>query len=627
MVRYLLFLAFLFFAGLANASDVIGLKITAFGIEGAYRQQQGVVLLRVGARNNSAQPRTATIRVYQANMNAFARPAWFSYAQTVTLPPGDARVLDVPLRLANAQNSILYAEAIDGAGIPLGHAAQIIGHPTEGKLIGLICASDEVCKTVREKILFSGTAEEQTRKAQDLRLIQMRQIPPHWWAYAPMDTIVLAAPTSGFQHEELDGLEAFVLQGGRLVLAEKEIGNSASSWPSFAGTPTPGTKATLTPFGSGTLVKVPSVDGTEFSNFFRPYGFAASTPRDLVKQFELYRELVFAQPQADIVSWLQARTATHFRFPGPLKLILWMTAYLILMIVVSFLLPRRFGKPELAWLIIPALAILFSAILYKVSAQNRPTQYRLEESRYYQLDGNDTLAIAMSELQVSSPHKGAIRLAVPGEFVFKPPLTYAGYGPTDSFEPGLEGVSGGEIALGESWETNIFLRVWSSKSLSFEFTRRFPGSVSQSDHSHLVNSTGVDFEEAMVVTKDTVYLLGTFPAGATVDLGKARQIAYREAAGHKGEILRTPPFAFDRSKQQESDEEAAAEESVETLSDATSLVNLVRGWPRDGDRVFSQTKAVFFGKGKDVTRAAQLESVAAQQKSTALYGVTYRDWK
>jgi len=42
-------------------------------------------------------------------------------------------------------------------------------------------------------------------------------------AYVPLDTLVLAAPTSGFSREELDGLEAFVLKGGRLVVAEKEL--------------------------------------------------------------------------------------------------------------------------------------------------------------------------------------------------------------------------------------------------------------------------------------------------------------------------------------------------------------------------------------------------------------------
>jgi len=137
--------AFLFFATTAQSSDSIALKITAFGIEGTYWEHQSVALVRVEIRNNTGQDKTVTIRVYEANMNAFARPARYSYVEAIRLPAGGNRVLDVPLHLANnASNSVLYAEALDEAGMPVGHAAQILRRPTEGKVIGLVCASDEL---------------------------------------------------------------------------------------------------------------------------------------------------------------------------------------------------------------------------------------------------------------------------------------------------------------------------------------------------------------------------------------------------------------------------------------------------------------------------------------------------
>jgi len=317
---------------------------------------------------------------------------------------------------------------------------------------------------------------------------------------------------------------------------------------------------------------------------------------------------------------MQRRTASRFRFPGPLKLILFMASYLLAMIVVSFLLPRRFGKPELAWLTIPILSILFAIILYKVSAKNRPTEYYLEESRYYQMDGTSTLALAESELQISSPRKGTVRLVLPGTFLYKPPDAYA----VDSFVADRAESKAGEITLGESWATNVFMRVWSWKSVSFEFVHRFPGSVAQTDHTHLVNSTGVNLDEAMVVTKGTVYLLGALPAGATADLEKARQIPYTDASGHKG--ISAPPFAYGQQTQALPFSEFGEETAVQQ-TDSFSLEDIVRDWPKDSDRVFFQTKAVFFGKGKDVTDAARLENLPSHQKSSALYCVTYRDWK
>jgi len=620
--------AFLFFATTVHSSDSIGLKITAFGIEGAYGERQGVALVQLEIRNNTGKDKAVTIRVYEANMNAFARPARYSYVEAIKLPASGDRVLDVPLHLANnVSNSVLYAEALDQAGMPVGHAAQILKRPTEGKVIGLVCASDELCKRMRESILLSGTAEEQTRKSQDLRLIQLRKIPPHWWAYVPLDTLVLAAPTSGFSREELDGLEAFVLKGGRLVVAEKEIGVRGGVLPFYVTGAVASAKTTLAPYGDGTLVRISSVTSPEFTNYFRPYGFAISTPKELTKQFETYREANLAEPaEAWFVSWLQRRTATRFVFPGPLKLIAWMASYLCIMIVVSFLVPRRLGRPELAWLTIPILAIMFAAILYKVSAQNRPTEYGLDEARYYRLDGVSRLAIGESQLQVSAPRKGSVRVTVPGEFVYFAPQ---GYGESAYGTASANSV-GSEITLGESWESDVFLRVWSSTNLSFEFTHRFPGTVVQVDDTHLSNATGVNFEDAILVTQEAVYLLGPFATGTAVDLAKAKKIPYGQATGYSGErfeLLNTPPFAIGQGSHSSPERDFPNGAWTGAEGGATTLEDIVRGWPIDGSRVFAQTKAVFFGRGTDAIRTASLKDTAARQKSTAIYSVTYREWK
>ncbi|HJZ65508.1 MAG TPA: DUF4350 domain-containing protein [Candidatus Acidoferrum sp.] len=631
MRRLISLIPFFLVAATANATDAIGLKITRFGIEDAYRQQQGVVWLQIEAQNNGAQTQSALIRAFEADLDAFARPTTYSYSVRVKLSPSEKQTIDIPLRLANNErNTVLYAEAISESGLPLGHAARRLPHQTDGKLVGLLCASEAICKSIRQTVLLSGTAEEQTRKSQGLRLIQLQRVPTIWWAYTGIDTIVIAAQASNFSKEETDALEAFALRGGRLVLAEKEMGGFRTAGAPFASTSSLATDGLLTPAGWGTLARVASISSADFSNYFRPYGFATSTPSDVVALYAQFRERLLADPQRGLASWLQKRTATQFKFPGLLELVLWMTGYLLLMLGISFFLPRRLGKPEVAWVTIPILALVFSVILYKVSARNRPTDYGLEETRYYQLDGDNTLALADCEVQISAPKKGSVQLSAPGNFVYQPPQGYMvdSWGPED--RASRESNAGTEIKLGETWKSNVFLRVWSSRSLSFEFTHRFRGSVVRTGDSRLSNATGVDFDEAILVTHDAVYLLGSLAPGATADLSAVKKVPYDKIAGYRSEgvgWLASPPFAIGSAGKNAPGLDFPNGEWTPEPGKPFNLQEIVRGWPIDADRVFVQTKAVFFGKGKDVENASTLGDTAAQHRSVSVYSVTYRNWK
>lgn len=623
MRRLLLLIPFFLFAANVRATDVISLKFKRFGIEGAYRENQNMVWLEIEAQNNSAQTMSVSIRAFEADLDSFARPASYNYLSRVTLPPSGRQSIDIPLQITNrAKNTVLYAEAVNDSGSPLGHAAQRLQKPTNGRLIGLLCANDAVCKSIRQTILFSGTPEEQTRKAQELHLIQLQQVPPVWWAYADVDTVVIAAPAGNLSREETDALEAFALRGGRIVLAEKEMGGFASAGAPFASDYSPAARKLLTPVGWGTLARVATIGSQDFSNYFRPYGFATSTPAEVVAQYKQYRAPVLSNPQGEFDFWVHNRTKTQFQFPGLLELILWMSGYLLVTVGISFFLLRRLGKPELAWLTIPAIALLFSVVLFKVSARNRPTDYGMEEARYYQLDGDSTLALADSKVQISAPRKGTVRLSAPGSFVYQPGQGYEDYSLVN-FLPTSE------IQLGKSWESNVFLRVWSANDVSFEFTHRFPGSVSRSGETQLLNSTGVDFDEAMLVTHEGLYLFGPLASGGTADLSRAKMIPYNEIAGHRvngAGLLASPPFAIGFGAKGPY-EDFPAGEWMPQRGAPFSLEEIVRGWPIDADRVFVQTKAIFFGKGKDIVEPATLGETPAQHKSVAVYSVTYRDWK
>jgi hypothetical protein len=603
----------------ASATTLIGLKIAGFGIEGTYRQDERFGRLQIEAQNNGTQALSFTLKVYAANMDANAMPTSPVYLLPLTLQTGEKRMIDVPLQLPHGQdNSVLYAEADNEAGAPIGIAARRFWRPAYGMVVGLFCGSEENCKSMRQTILFSGTPEEQTRKAQDLHLIQLRELPSVWWAYSALNVVVIAGPLTGITKEQTDALEAFTLRSGTLVLVEKEMGGASAKLGPFATSIASPANGGPIPAGSGRIVRISSINSPDFVAYFRPYGFGSSTPTELQKQFLRYRLYAMKNPQTSFAGWLQERTATHFKFPGTLELILWMTGYLVLMITVNFLLLRKIGKPEYAWVTIPLLSLAFSVALYLVSARNRPTEYGLDELRYYELDGDNTLAIAEDHLQISAPHEGLVRFSVPREFVYNPPQEYQ----VDTMLT--------EIKLGETWESTDFLRMWSSDSLSFAFIRRFPGSVVHESSTRLANTTGVDFDDAVLVTEGTVYLLGRVPAGETVDLSVAKKVPYREMTGHSLEGINgnpEPPFATGEMKDSAFDEHHPNGLWKHGEGASYSLEEVIRGWPIEGEKVFKQTKAVFLGRGKDVMPAGSLTGVSARRRSDAFYVVTYREWK
>jgi hypothetical protein len=630
MIRHLLllFVCFAGFATGANAADPVSLKIRHFGIEGAYFEQQNPVWLQIEAQNNTSNPQSFLLRAYQADLFADSNPASLSFVSAMTLAPSEKRTIDIPLHLARLRSSVLYAEAVRNDGMPLGHAARSFGDPAQGKLIALLCGTESVCKSIRQAILLSGTPEEQTRKAQALRVIELTELPPVWWAYQRVDTIAIAAPIDSISRAQLDALEVFALRGGRLVLSEKEMGNASGKSELLGGYQTGPPLGKVEPVGGGWLVRTASVSGPDFQGYFRTYGFATSTPPSVEEEFARFRVPFGSYGQSSVLSWLHFRVAKNFRFPTFWGLFYWLLGYILLGLLVNFILLRRMEKPEWGWVTIPVLAILFSAVLYFVSARDRPKEYRLDEVRIYGMDSKSTMAISTSQVRISSPRKGTVRLALPPQFVYSAPTAFERY--SDEYEQGSWPSETREIEMDKSWEAAAFLRVWSYQDFSFNFVRRFPGTVARTSPDKLTNLSGVDFDQAIFVTKDSVYLLNSFPAGASVDLSSAKKIRYKDLAGYTaGEtaVLASPPFAMGPASDSREEHIFPHGSWRPAENEILSLQEIVRGWPIDGERVFAQTEAIFFGFGKDVEPAAVLRGTPANGQSRALYSVTYRDSK
>jgi hypothetical protein len=57
-----------------------------------------------------------------------------------------------------------------------------------------------------------------------------------------------------------------------------------------------------------------------------------------------------------------------------------------------------------------------------------------------------------------------------------------------------------------------------------------------------------------------------------------------------------------------------------------SLIELLRGWSNNGDDVFAETKAVFFGLSDQATLDPSLRGKSPDRKSASLTVVTFGTW-
>ena len=437
--RVLLFLFILCgFVPVSRSADAVAIRIRQVGLENIYALGDQPTLVSFDVRNTTMQSIPIALFVDEVSLENDARSVTTSIQLPILLSPGEERTLRVPLDIVPGNNGkpVIYLEARDAHNLIVGRTARLVGSKTDGQIIGLICTTADLCRNIQQSILLSGSPEEQTHKSQMLRMIQLSEPPSEGWAYAAANTVILAAPVARLSDAQRQALELFLRNGGTLVLIEDQVADGISSNP---GTNPASSKLSLADFnalcrnsyflepyrtrlpygkpfrvGLGHLVRVPSVAGKEFSYYFRPMGFSASTPEEIWHQFPTNtRDLQSADENQS--TWLMKRLGTSFRFPSFLEILLWMIGYLLVVGVVNFVILRRFDRPEWGWLTIPAIAILASVLLYGTSARHRPRNFNLDDMVVYRMDNLSSLAIAEAKVRVSSPRRSIVEPAVPAD--------------------------------------------------------------------------------------------------------------------------------------------------------------------------------------------------------------------
>jgi len=624
------------FAHVCAAADPVTLKISHVGLEGIYAPPAEPTWIEITARNNSPQSISFRITAAELNLSNDALPLSEVISVPIQLAPSETRAVNVPLHVSAEVYGVFYVQALGGNGATLGRTAIRVGSKPEGEFIGLLCSNADLCRAIGQSILLSGSAEEQTHKSSSLRLVQLSEAPPAGWAYSPADVIILTAPVTQLSNAQRDALETYMHRGGKLVLVDDQLGDGAvtSGQPRFLEAyRARAAEGKDLHVGEGLFAHLKSVSSKEFSNYFRPLGFTPNTPQEIREQLQGTTNGNANGDPSQLNSWMIRRLGTTFRFPSFFELLSWIVGYLVLVGVVNFVVLRRMGKPDWAWVTIPALAVLFSLLLYAVGARNHPSNFGIDEMTVYRLDSLSPLALSTSHVRVSAPVRSEVHPVLPGDLVQgggqRPRFPYAG---SRSYGNGANFLD--DIQVGTNWESSFPLRRWSFRDLEFEGQRRFPGTVTRDKQGRVHNETGVNFRQALIADERDVFFLGEFPAGAIVDLAHVPHRPYEEESGRRTsnnfENFPSPPFAFRPPEGPENPSEEWMKRSDKEFKDLSgqpfALSELIRGWSKHGENVFAETKAVFFGLSSEATLGATLRDRSAVRKAASLTVVTYGEW-
>lgn len=202
--------------------------------------------------------------------------------------------------------------------------------------------------------------------------------------------------------------------------------------------------------------------------------------------------------------------------PSPWALLLFVLAYVLVLGPLNYIVLRRIGRLELAWITVPAVVLVFTAGLYVVGTLLRGGSAQYNQLAIVESSEGQARGHATSFVGFFSPRRATYTLAFPA-------TTQVTSGPNQQFlnaqfEP---------VVVDEAGVPSVQLLADISSVTTFvaESLVELPGQV-QSNlafganglSGELRNTGQVAFDDAVVVRGDTFARLGTFAPGATAKL-------------------------------------------------------------------------------------------------------------
>ena len=514
-----LFTLAILLVGASPAAAQISVQIQRVGLDGRFMQAYGPEPVTIGVENRAQTPTSFDLQLHLTYRIWPTPVQGYTVHAAVSLAPGEARSLDVPLvDLMGRGSEFLVAEARGADGALLGEGHRWISQVTGSEqFVVIVCAEHAICEKVQSAIQSGGTIAEQQAKLNEQRFLALERAPIQGWYLNHAFAVVVAKPEASLDVSERESLEWYARGGGRLILLEAYLRSAKAA--ASQGFLSPYRSAVADGYrrliGKGQLLEFASESDTRFES-----AFTRVAPNGMVS---LHSGCFGA---CGGLEGLREGVGTTPEYPGFAWVLVWMLVYIVAVGVVNFSILHRIRRRELAWITIPGLALLFAGGIYAATEARLPSQYLLDDLAVNWMDDGSARGAINDEVTILAPRSDEVGLNLTGDAVFSGPTTgsfqLGDYVGTFSTHPiDLE-----EFRLGEQQSVKLRMARRSYARLDFVTRRKLPGTVRRVGNTTLENQTGLDFERAIFISGARVYPLGRVAAGARIDwlIAKAKSI-------------------------------------------------------------------------------------------------------
>ncbi|HEX8917001.1 MAG TPA: hypothetical protein VF898_00720 [Chloroflexota bacterium] len=556
--------------GQYGAQSQISLQV-AVGYQNIYRGSSWTPV-RVSLHNSSNVDVTGTLQIPQSDQSTSVgtTPTFHGlYEAPVTLPAGGTKHVTIYVPGAGIQGHVDVTFHEEKNVVATGTAFPI-GIDTSALLIGSLASSPG------DTSWLASTIQQQVTT--HVVRLTTATLDPLAQALNAFDIIVLSnVDTSQLDHAQVSALEAYVLNGGSLLLVGgptwqqtlrplpaallpgKLVGTrvlpnldrlrSLGSFPRSAGTQAFAVSVLTKPSGvvragqAGVPLVVRKLEGKGVVEYlaFDPALSPVSTGSPLLAHL-----VAMAAPVAITRTWspqgFRARFEAIFRAVAltnelanvpaarlPLLAIFaaLTLAYVVILGPANFLILRRIGRQHIAWITIPVLALIYVGSVFGIANHLKPNAALLNSIGIVTLGGSAGQQPATFYVSLAAPLPGTYQLtyasaALPASLPqVKSP---SGFFPRNAST--LQSTPLG-LRLQEDPQTRVtFLAMqnWATRDLTLDTSVHIPGSVQSNlridAHGDVAgsihNGTNLELRNPVIVAGQAIAHLPDIPAGATV---------------------------------------------------------------------------------------------------------------
>ncbi|MHB1392876.1 MAG: hypothetical protein ACYCYE_07340 [Clostridia bacterium] len=216
------------------------------------------------------------------------------------------------------------------------------------------------------------------------------------------------------------------------------------------------------------------------------------------------------------------RNIPELPLPKTSHLVFLYIAYILLAAPISYFILKRLDKRELMWIVVPAISIVFSGVIYVSGIGTRLTEPITNVISLVEIDNSGTIA-PKTYAGVFTPNKDSIRVEAGGDFDIRPLMMNNGYYGGPMLNENAPKRIDSKVIVSPKTILEFYKNgVWSMRTLTLEtdevLTGKLESNLNYAKGAYtgtIKNTSGFDLDECYVITPNQYANVGPVKNGET----------------------------------------------------------------------------------------------------------------